>query len=81
LAAPINIDEHGVDVGFYNIVWTGTDEHGNADPPYTCLSWQTSSSDYGGDFGVTERTDGYWTFNPDFYYTCDIPLRLYCFEQ
>ena len=82
----ISVDEQGSNVGFGNGVWTGTQPNGDALSSSTCFDWMsTTTGGTRGEHGVIG--DPTATFEPGEWTNfanrelCDVPRRIYCFEQ
>jgi hypothetical protein len=73
-----HVDEHGTTVAS-NIPWTGTNANGTATVGYTCDNWTSNSQSAYGMSGFSEATNYAWTQNVS--RPCDVPHRLFCFQQ
>jgi hypothetical protein len=76
LTAGIDRDENGNLVS--GDVWTGTTVAGDT-AAATCNDWASSSSAVTGKCGTSGGVDASWTVSST--PSCNIQLRLYCFEQ
>jgi hypothetical protein len=59
-------------------VWTGTGADGSLGLTY-CQGWQNGLNTLMGVYGDCTATDGAWSNHSQS--TCDVPGRIYCFEQ
>ena len=78
LSAPINVDETGATVAAASPVWTGVTSSGLSTQP-RCLEWTSASSAESGRIGDADATGSAWAISST--QACDIPARIYCFEQ
>lgn len=77
---PIGRDEYGNSIG--GQVWTSTRSNGTAGSVNdTCNNWASSSGASDSWLGSASATNAAWTGTTTTDNTCDIPRRLYCFEQ
>lgn len=78
LDQPIDRDETGAGFGSPFTAWTGTLPSGTA-VSRTCEQWTNSTVNVVGHAGETNKSDARWTnaIGP----TCNLGLRVYCFQQ
>ncbi len=79
LAAPINVDEYGVKIVGWGIVWTGTSDDGKG-TSRNCDNWTAVGYTRGGS-GEANSTTGSWTSGTGVSSGCGGPSSLYCFEK
>ncbi len=77
--APLNLDEHGVAVDWWERVWTSTSAQGQSHPSYPvpCGDWTSTAGNAGA--GDTWATTGSWLGSGSA--TCSSALRLVCLER
>jgi hypothetical protein len=66
-----------------NLVWTGTLSNGKPSG-FTCSDWSTKGNNGANQFashGALSKTDYTWSGIGAIWTTCNIALRLYCFQQ